>query len=329
MDTATIQLENHEFEGDNTVYLLESAGETALVDTGVATDGVRTQLEDGLEAEGVDVEDVDRVLVTHWHADHAGLTGWVQRRSDAEVLVHADDAPLVRQSEEAWREMEVLRDRLFEEWGMPEEPRDELVAFLEGWASILDEPPEITEVEDGDTVQVGDDAVEVLHTPGHTSGHCCYVVEDVVYAGDALLPVYTPNVGGADVRTDQPLDRYVGSLKRIEERGFSAAYPGHRDVVEAPSVRAREIVEHHRERAGRIVDVLDERGSSTAWKVGAELFGDLSGIHIMHGPGESYAHLDHLERRGVVTEAGEAPVRYELAVDVEDARQSVDASLST
>lgn len=319
MRSARIQLENHEFEGDNTVYLLESAGETALVDTGVATDGVRRQLEDGLSAEGVEVEDVDRVLVTHWHADHAGLTGWVQRRSGAEVLVHVDDASLVRQEESGWREMEALRDRLFEEWGIPEEPREELVSFLEGWASILDDPPEVTEVVDEDTVRVGDEEVEVLHTPGHTSGHCCLAVDDALYSGDAVLPVYTPNVGGADVRTERPLDRYVDSLNRIEERGFSVAYPGHRDTIDSPAERAREIVEHHRERAGRIVDVLDERGPSTAWEVGAELFGDLSGIHIMHGPGESYAHLDHMERHGVVELTGSDPVEYELAVDTDTA----------
>lgn len=32
----------------------------------------------------------------------------------------------------------------------------------------------------------------------------------------------------------------------------------------------------------------------------AALFGDLEDIHILHGPGESYAHLEHLERAGTV-----------------------------
>lgn len=327
MRSATIQLENHEFEGDNTVYLLESTGETALIDTGVATDGVRRQLDEGLSKAGVDVEDVDRVLTTHWHADHSGLTGWVQRRSDADVLVHSDDASIVRQDEDAWNEMEEKRDGLFEDWGMPDEPREELLAFLEGWASILDEPPEVTEVEDGDRIAVGDDQVEVMHTPGHTSGHCCYVVDDAVYAGDALLPVYTPNVGGADVRTEKPLDRYVDSLRRLEVREFGVAYPGHRESIDDPSSRAREIRNHHRERAERIVDVLDRGGPMSAWEVGAELFGDLSGIHIMHGPGESYAHLDHMERHGAVEARGSTPVEYSLAMSADEAVGRLDDSL--
>ncbi len=328
MESTTIQLENHEFEGDNTVYLLESEGETALVDTGVATDGVRRQLEDAFDAEDVTVEDVDRVFVTHWHADHSGLAGWMQRRSGCDVLVHSDDAALVRQSEDAWDEMRDIRDSLLESWGMPAAPKEELVGFLEGWAAILDEPPEVTEIADGDMVEVGDASVKALQTPGHTLGHMCFAVDEVLYSGDALLPVYTPNVGGADVRVPEPLDRYVDSLRRIDARGFDFAYPGHRDAIAEPSARAREIVDHHRERARRVLDVVDRLAGSTAWEVGAELFGELSGIHIMHGPGESYAHLDHLVREELVTAVGEAPVRYEIAVDVEDALESVDRSLS-
>ncbi len=328
MESTAIQLRNQEFEGDNTVYLLESAGEVALVDTGVATDGVRRQLEGGLAAEDVEVADVDKVLVTHWHADHSGLTGWMQRRSGCDVLVHRDDAALVRQIEGAWEAMRDTRDSLLESWGMPPTPKEELVAFLEGWAAILDEPPDVTGVADGERVDVGDSEVEVLHTPGHTLGHSGFCVDDVLYSGDALLPVYTPNVGGADVRVKEPLDRYVDSLMRIDRRGFDVAYPGHRDAIADPSTRAREIIGHHRERAQRVVEVLDRLGASTAWEVGAELFGELSGIHIMHGPGESYAHLDHLERRELVEELDGFPVRYRLSVEVEDAIKAVEASLS-
>jgi len=36
--------------------------------------------------------------------------------------------------------------------------------------------------------------------------------------------------------------------------------------------------------------------------VSAQLFGSLSGIHILHGPGEAYAHLAHLQAGGIVTE---------------------------
>ncbi|NIS34090.1 MAG: MBL fold metallo-hydrolase, partial [Actinobacteria bacterium] len=59
-----------------------------------------------------------------------------------------------------------------------------------------------------------------------------------------------------------------------------------------PAGRARTILEHHRDRTRRVIDALDERGPTDAWGVSEALFGDLEGVHIMHGPGEAWAHLD-------------------------------------
>jgi len=47
-------------------------------------------------------------------------------------------------------------------------------------------------------------------------------------------------------------------------------------------------------------------GAKTPWEVSADLFGSLSSIHILHGPGEAFAHLEHLEAAGVVSERGRA-----------------------
>jgi hypothetical protein len=57
-----------------------------------------------------------------------------------------------------------------------------------------------------------------------------------------------------------------------------------------------------------VVDVL-RAGAATPWTVSAELFGDLHAIHILHGPGEAFAHLDHLRDAGVVAKSGR---EYEL-----------------
>ncbi|MFC6730513.1 MBL fold metallo-hydrolase, partial [Natronoarchaeum mannanilyticum] len=78
MQVHPIALDNEEFEGNNDAYLVEAEGATALIDAGVATPGVREQLEAGLADRGHSFESVDAVLLTHWHADHAGLAGTIQ-----------------------------------------------------------------------------------------------------------------------------------------------------------------------------------------------------------------------------------------------------------
>jgi hydroxyacylglutathione hydrolase len=305
-----ISLGNTAFEGLNNAYLLE--GEvTTLVDTGVSTPSTREQLETGLDEAGYGLDDVEQVLLTHYHADHAGLAGVVQQASGAVVRVHEADAPLVEQDEAAERAFERRQRDLFDEWGMPEAARSELLEFLRVGSSINGEPPEVEPFTGGDRFDVGDGTFEAVHLPGHTAGLCGFVVESdyrsftgrsgrELFSGDALLPYYTPNVGGADVRVEDPLAAYLGTLTDIAEAEYARAWPGHRGPIVDPSGRASDIAVHHRERTDRVLSVLREHGPADAWTVSAHLFGDLASIHILHGPGEANAHLDHLADAGVV-----------------------------
>ena len=316
-----IALGNHEFEGENNAYLLEGDGEVALVDTAVATDETETALEAALAERGLGFADVDVVVLTHWHYDHAGLAGAIQAAGDATVYAHEADAPLVARTDRA---LEDLRDRQrarLREWGMPDAEREGLLSFLEAGLALGGEPVAVTPVVDGQAVEVAGRSLEVLHAPGHTAGLVCLAFEGErgaeAFVGDAILPVYTPNIGGADVRVERPLATYARTLEGLVGRGFERVWPGHRGPIDDPAGRARTILGHHRERTRRVLEALDAEEARDAWTVSARLFGALEGIHVMHGPGEAWAHLDHLEHHGLVerTAAG-----YRLA-DGEAARE--------
>jgi glyoxylase-like metal-dependent hydrolase (beta-lactamase superfamily II) len=301
-----IALGNEEFEGRNNAYLLDGEPVT-LIDTGIATDRTREQLREGLREYDYDFSDIERIVLTHFHPDHAGLAGEIQCESGATVYAHPADAPMIEQDEGALSEMDEQRRELFSQWGMPDQKREELLDFLDSHTAIAGEPADVTEIEDGDRIETGEMALEVLHTPGHAAGLCCFAFDgregSEAFVGDTILPIYTPNVGGADVRVEAPLEKYLNSLRKLVERDFARAWPGHRDVIEEPTERARYIISHHRERTERVLSVL-ENGPADAWTVSAELFGGLEGIHVMHGPGEAFAHLDHLERAGHVERSG-------------------------
>jgi hydroxyacylglutathione hydrolase len=331
-----IQLGNTVFEGQNDAYLFDGDGPTTLVDTGVATDEGREQLQAGLAEYGVAFADVDRILLTHWHHDHAGLAGEIQAESDATVFVHEEDAPFVA-DDGANHRVEIEERALFERWGVPDEKGTELLDFLDLHDRIQGTSPSVETFADGATFDCGGVELRAVHLPGHAAGLSGFafdagVAEDGaaggvtvdgeaaddeetgsqktdgerhLLAGDALLPKYTPNVGGADPRVEDPLGTYLSSLGRIIESDYDRAWPGHRDPIDDPEGRARDIAVHHRERTERVLEVLRERDAPDAWTVSADLFGELSNIHIMHGPGEAWAHLDHLERHGVVARTGD------------------------
>ncbi|MFB6178328.1 MAG: MBL fold metallo-hydrolase [Halorientalis sp.] len=299
-----ITVDNTHFEGMNNAYLFEGDGPTTLVDTGVDVPDTRNQFADALATFDLGFEDLDQVILTHWHADHAGLAGTIQAESDAIVVVHPADAPLVAQDEAATTAMNDLRDRLFEDWGIPEGPRNELLDFLDTEGTFSGTAPDVTDLDPDEQITAGNSTLEPIELPGHTSGLTGFVRETAdgreLLSGDALLPVYTPNVGGADIRVENALAKYLDALDRIATGSFDRAWPGHRDPIDDPAARARTIIDHHRERTERVVAALESLEPADPWTVSAELFGDLENIHLLHGPGESYAHLSHLEDHGIV-----------------------------
>lgn len=309
-----ISLSNAVFEGNSNAYLLVGDGETALVDTGDWLEATRKQLQSGLADSGVGFGDIDHIFLTHWHPDHTGLAGEIQAAGGATVHVHAADAALVRGDGDAQRALEAQQEQYFEAWGIPTADRAELRAAVHEREGTT---PSVTTFEDGATFAVAGRQLRAVHSPGHAAGHCVFAFDGgrQVLTGDALLPVYTPNVGGADVRVDRPLERYLRTLQAIADADYERAWPGHRDPIDDPTGRAREIIRHHEQRAYRVLDALRRCGPCSIWTVSADLFGDLDGIHILHGPGECYAHLEQLERDGLVVADDET---YRLAEGVTD-----------
>lgn len=321
-ELGVIELGNTAFEGHNNSYLLglESDATMTLVDTGVAIEETRRELRRGLDRYGLTFADIDQILLTHHHADHAGLAGEIQAESGCSVVAHEADVPLIEQRPDAVKAMSKRLRRVIDEWGMPEGKQNELLGFLDSASHIDGDAPEVTTITDGATFDLGSVELRAVHMPGHAAGLVGYVFEgrdgEELFSGDALLPYYTPNVGGADTRVEGALGAYLKTLASIVETGYTRAWPGHRGPIIDPVGRAVDIATHHRERTERVLSVLDS-GPKTPWEVSAELFGSLSSIHILHGPGEAFAHLEHLDAAGIVSRNGNAFERVDSDPDLD------------
>ena len=150
--------------------LLESGGHRAVIDPGPGS--TLATLREQLETRGLGVGDLEAVLLTHIHLDHAGATGALVRENPRlAVYVHKNGAPYMIDPSKLLASAERL-------W-----PNDLQKLFGEA----LPVPAENLHILDGgETLTLGTRRVEVVYTPGHASHHVSYFdqAERVAFVGD-------------------------------------------------------------------------------------------------------------------------------------------------
>jgi glyoxylase-like metal-dependent hydrolase (beta-lactamase superfamily II) len=276
-------------------YLLPGAEGWTLVDTGLGLPDAEERWEPVLRE-----VDVARIVITHFHPDHAGGGDDAQRLTGAQVLQGTTD---YEQCERVWGSDDWSR-RLadyLQRHGLPEkvaaELRDEATAF----------GPFIRFARDPDSIEEGDevDGWQVLELPGHADGHLCLLRDGVLVAGDHLLGAITPTVGLYPDSRPDPLGDYLASLGRTIELAPRLALPGHGDPIGDPPARAGEIIEHHRRRLDETAAALGAEPRD-GYEVSVSLFGDsLDASGRRFALAETLAHLEHLVHEGRAARSGD------------------------
>jgi hydroxyacylglutathione hydrolase len=141
---------------------------------------------------------VQTIINTHGHFDHVSANQRMKEATGAELLIHTLDAPLLSQL-----------STTAAAWGMSSE----------------DSPPPDRTIAHGDVVQVGNIALKVIHTPGHTPGGISLHSNKAVFVGDTLF-------AGSIGRTDFPGGDFGVLKTSIQEKLFTlnddvTVYPGH------------------------------------------------------------------------------------------------------
>jgi glyoxylase-like metal-dependent hydrolase (beta-lactamase superfamily II) len=107
---------------------------------------------------------------------------------------------------------------------------------------------------DEDRISFGAGELQVLHTPGHESGHCCFYEsgDQVLFSGDHIL-----GYGTAVIRPpDGNMTEYMRSLEKLLEFKISLILPGHGPLVGKPEAKIKEYIEHRRMRERQVLDAL-------------------------------------------------------------------------
>jgi len=161
---------------------------------------------------------------------------------------------------------------------------------------------------DGESISGPGWTLAALATPGHTSNHLCYALEEsgALFTGDHVMGWSTSVVAPPD----GDMTAYMQSLQKLHEREDRIYYPAHGPAVEKPRQLVRGMIGHRRQREKQILNLLAE-GTGTIDAMVPRMYGGVD-RQLWPAAGRSVlAHLLDLESRGIVAGEGEQWTRID------------------
>jgi glyoxylase-like metal-dependent hydrolase (beta-lactamase superfamily II) len=288
-------------------YLIKADDGYVLVDCGWDLPVVLDALQAALADAGVGLDDVRRLVVTHYHADHYGLAGQLVRLGRLRLLMHRLDWVYVR---DTFSDMNAFARRS-REWftrnGLDQSSvADDQRAAEAAARFTLIEPDE--QLEDNARIGLGANVLRVVWTPGHTPGHICLwdAGRELLLSGDHVLDPITPNVGYWGRGDGNPLGEFLASLHKVAELHADLVLPAHGEPFRGLRRRVAELLSHHTEREQIMLDALVEEGGSATgaqvaervpWTRHRHKLTDLPPFQQRMALSETLSHLEELRER--------------------------------
>ncbi|UCF90600.1 MAG: MBL fold metallo-hydrolase [Desulfobacterales bacterium] len=303
--------------GPINIYLFCGAP-LSLIDTGIKSAVTFQHLQKALADTGFQVEDLERIYLTHGHVDHFGMAGRLAAISGAQIFIHDNDKQKVQLTFEDLFDREFyLFEAYFQESGVADRQWRGYYHALKELITTLAEPVEsgVETLTDGELVECGERKLKVYHLPGHTPGSVCFYDpgQGLLFAGDHLLAEISPNplleLSARARNGYQSLKSYLKSLRRTQQLDISLVLPGHGKNIDYPQELIRQFLRHHAERKKKILDLLCGQ-EKTKWEISCALFGELEGRQIFLGLSEVEGHLELLEEEAEVVKRKKGPCLY-------------------
>lgn len=171
---------------DATSYLLPAGEALYLIDCGTP-EGYEALLAN-IRSLGHDPARITRIYGTHGHYDHVGAASLFARDFGTKLYLHEDDREQVETGDPIFTTAGLLYGKQF--------------------------PPAKVDVliREGDTFETDAGSIEILHTPGHSLGCCCFVLNHragmvVLIAGDTLHGGFSDRIGSSEALWRKSLDK--------------------------------------------------------------------------------------------------------------------------
>jgi glyoxylase-like metal-dependent hydrolase (beta-lactamase superfamily II) len=281
------------------LWLLEDGPGWSIVDCGYAG-AQTTELWEQIFADQLGGRPVRRIIVTHYHRDHIGLSGWLAERWEAPLWI----------PEKEWLHARMMTGnagadyaeaaRLFaHRAGLDAEDSkifgERHSSYRRGVPSV---PPSYRRLTDGMAVEIGGREWRVIVGEGHAPELAAlYCAETgVLIAGDQILPRISPNISVPPHEPEgDPLARYLRSLDKFRRAlpPETLVLPSHNLPFRGVHARIDELAAHHAERCDEALAAC-ARPQSAAELLPVLFRRKLDRHQTAFALGESLAHLHYL-----------------------------------
>lgn len=216
-----------------------------LIDAGASIDNIKRSVREL----GYGVEDIDRILLSHFHIDHKGYANHISNIASCEVMCHPTADKGIRTFEGMVDYYGIDGHRYYDDWAR----------FLKQRLPHVTRDYDITShFEDDVSISCGETEIIPLHTPGHTIDHTCFGLDgyDDLLLVDIDLTGFGPWYGNrvSDV------DDFRKSIKRIIELQPKTIVSGHLPypVVENVNENLKEYLHKIDQRDDQILRLVEQ-----------------------------------------------------------------------
>jgi len=277
------------------LWLLADSEAWTIVDTGIGNPETRSLWETILGK-----RKVKRIVLTHYHPDHAGNAAWLSSRHGAELWTTQGEyltAHAVRTSSAGYTADAVLA--VFRKNGLDEERAARMRAPRNRYADLVPEfPLSYRRIIEGDELVIGSNRWRAMVGHGHAPEHLSLFSREAntVIAGDMLLSTISTNVSVWSIDPEgDPLRLFLESIARYRELPEDVlVLPSHGMPFRGAHARVAQLEAHHAERLDALVKACTAAPKSAADLLEVLFRRKLDSSQIFFAMGESIAHVHHL-----------------------------------
>jgi glyoxylase-like metal-dependent hydrolase (beta-lactamase superfamily II) len=282
------------------LWLVTDGDGWTIVDTGIGNAETRALWEKILEKRKL----INRVIVTHYHPDHAGNAAWLCNRYGAELWMTQGEyltAHAVRTSSAGYTTDAVLE--VFRRNGLDAERAARMRGPRNRYAELVPEfPLSYRRIIEGDEISIGKNRWRAIVGHGHAPEHLSLFSRELntVIAGDMLLSTISTNVSVWSIDPEgDPLRLFLDSIARYRELSDDVlVLPSHGKPFRGAHERVQELEKHHQTRFQDVMDSLKERPKAAGELLGVLFRRPLDTHQTFFAMGEAIAHLHYLYYAG-------------------------------